>query len=65
MHKNIPVSDTQKRGKRKTGETIKAFARFLMSVKKYRGWLILSVVLAVERLRKQTPLLMSLNTTGR
>lgn len=47
MHKNIPVSDTQKRGKRKTGETIKAFARFLMSVKKYRGWLILSVVLAV------------------
>ncbi|MBQ1387229.1 ABC transporter ATP-binding protein [Candidatus Saccharibacteria bacterium] len=42
----MPVSNSQ-RGKRKTGETIKAFARFLVSVKKYRGWLILSIILAV------------------
>ena len=46
MHKDMPVSNSQ-RGKRKTGETIKAFARFLVSVKKYRGWLILSIILAV------------------
>ena len=46
MHKDIPVSNNQ-RSKRKTGETIKAFARFLVSVKKYRGWLILSIILAV------------------
>ena len=46
MHKDMPVSDNQ-RGKRKAGETIKAFARFLVSVKKYRGWLILSIILAV------------------
>lgn len=46
MHKDMPVSNNQ-RGKRKAGETIKAFARFLVSVKKYRGWLILSIILAV------------------
>lgn len=46
MHKDMPVSNNQ-RSKRKTGETIKAFARFLVSVKKYRGWLILSIILAV------------------
>ena len=46
MHKDMPVSKNQ-RAKRKAGETIKAFARFLVSVKKYRGWLILSVILAV------------------
>ena len=42
----MPVLNNQ-RSKRKTGETIKAFARFLVSVKKYRGWLILSIILAV------------------
>ena len=46
MHKDMPVSNNQ-RSKRKTGETIKAFARFLVSIKKYRGWLILSIILAV------------------
>ena len=46
MHKDMPVSNNQ-RSKRKAGETIKAFARFLVSVKKYRGWLILSIILAV------------------
>ena len=47
MHKDIPVSTDKKQGKRGAGATIKAFARFLMSVKKYRGWLILSIILAI------------------
>ena len=47
MHEDMPVSTDKKQGKRGAGATIKAFARFLVSVKKYRGWLILSITLAV------------------
>lgn len=32
--------------KRKTSETIKSFVKFLISIKKYRGWIILSIFLA-------------------
>ena len=32
-------------GRRKTGKTMKAFIRFLASIKKYRGWIVFSVIL--------------------
>lgn len=35
------------RGRRKKGQAMKAFKVFLGSIKKYRGWIILSVILAV------------------
>ena len=47
MHKDIPLPSEQKRGKRKAGAAIKSFARFLTSIKKYRGWILLSIILAV------------------
>ena len=34
-------------GKRKTGKVMKSFKRFLSSIKKYRWWIILSIILAV------------------
>ena len=33
--------------KRKAGKTIKSFVKFLVSIKKYRGWIILSIFLAM------------------
>ena len=33
--------------RRKNGEAMKAFKAFLKSIKKYRGWIILSIILAV------------------
>ena len=33
--------------KQKTGEAIKAFLKFLISIKKYRGWILVAVILAV------------------
>ncbi len=33
--------------KRKVGKTIKSFVKFLVSIKKYRGWIILSIFLAM------------------
>lgn len=47
MHKDMPLPSEQKRGKRKAGAAIKSFARFLVSIKKYRGWIALSIVLAI------------------
>ena len=46
MHKDMPMSG-QGNKKRKAGETIKAFARFLASIKEYRGWMVLSIILAI------------------
>lgn len=47
MHKDIPLPSEQKRGKRKAGAAIRSFARFLTSIKKYRGWILLSIILAI------------------
>ena len=47
MHKDIPATTKQKRGKRKFSSTLKSFARFLKKKKKYRGLIILSIILAI------------------
>ncbi len=47
MHKDMPISAHQKHGKRKAGSTLKSFAHFLVSIKKYRGWIIFSIILAI------------------
>ena len=47
MHKDIPATTKQKRSKRKFSSTLKSFARFLTSIKKYRGLIILSIILAI------------------
>ena len=47
MHKDIPVPPGNKHEKHKVGAAIKSFARFLTSIKKYRGWIILSIILAI------------------
>lgn len=44
MHKEMPISSKEKR---KAGDAIKSFARFLVSVKRYRGWIVLSIILAI------------------
>lgn len=46
MHKDMPVSNN-KNEKPKTGVAIKSFVRFLISIKKYRGWIMLSIILAI------------------
>ena len=46
MHKDIPVP-YNKNKKRKNGAAIKSFARFLVSIKKYRWWIVLSIILAI------------------
>jgi ATP-binding cassette subfamily B protein len=47
MHKDMPITTKQKRGKHKFSSTLKSFARFLVSIKKYRGLIILSIILAI------------------
>ena len=36
-----------RKGKKKTGQVMKAFLRFLASIKKYRGWIVFSIILAM------------------
>lgn len=47
MHKDMPITTKQKCGKHKFSSTLKSFARFLVSIKKYRGLIILSIILAI------------------
>ena len=47
MHKNNTQKKQRRSGKKNAGKTIKAFAKFLTSIKKYRGWIIVSIVLAM------------------
>lgn len=48
MRKNNKVKRPLKKpSKKNAGKTIKAFAKFLVSIKKYRGWIIVSIILAM------------------
>ena len=47
MRKNNTQKKQRRSGKKNAGKTIKAFAKFLTSIKKYRGWIIVSIVLAM------------------
>ena len=47
MHKNNTQKKQRRSGKKNAGKTIKAFAKFLTSIKKYHGWIIVSIVLAM------------------
>lgn len=47
MHNDTKKPPVKVRGKKHSGKTLKAFAKFVTSIKKYRGWIIVSVVLAM------------------
>ncbi len=47
MHNHTQVHPAKTHKKKQAGKTIKAFAKFVTSIKKYRGWIIVSIILAM------------------